>query len=96
MDEVTQVLFGMDGFEVLGASMDDVSGDLVVLVETLDVRRGCPGCVGVEVAAGARVARVARVTFGASGLTGLGACTRDCVSGGSTNEATRPGRAGGR
>jgi len=44
MDEVTQVLFGMDGFGVLGAETDGVSGDLVVLVETVDPRRGCPGC----------------------------------------------------
>jgi len=44
MDEVTQVLFGIDGFRVLDAWTEEVGGDLVVAVETVDPRRGCPGC----------------------------------------------------
>lgn len=44
MDEVTQVLFGMDGFAVLGAVIDPLDGELEVLVETICPARGCPGC----------------------------------------------------
>ena len=35
MDEVTQVLFGMDGFRVLGAVVDPLDGELGVVVETI-------------------------------------------------------------
>ena len=44
MDEVTQVLFGMDGFRVLAAVADPSDGQLGVLVETIDPSRGCPEC----------------------------------------------------
>jgi len=44
MDEVTQVLFGMDGFRVLGAVEDALDGELTVVVETVDPVRGCPEC----------------------------------------------------
>ena len=44
MDEVTQVLFGMDGFRVLAAVADPLDGELGVLVETIDRARGCPDC----------------------------------------------------
>ena len=44
MDEVTQVLFGMDGFRVLAAVADPLDGELGVLVETIDPGRGCPSC----------------------------------------------------
>ena len=44
MDEVTQVLFGMDGFRVLGAVEDALDGELTVVVETVEPVRGCPEC----------------------------------------------------
>ncbi len=30
MDEVRQVLFGLNGFEVIGAEVDDLDGELIV------------------------------------------------------------------
>lgn len=44
MDEVRQVLFGLNGFEVIGAEVDDLDGELIVRVVTVDPRRGCPEC----------------------------------------------------
>jgi len=44
MDEVAQVLFGIDGFKVLGAAADPLDGELGVLVETINPGRGCPDC----------------------------------------------------
>ena len=44
MDEVRQVLFGLNGFEVIGAEVDDLDGELVVRVVTAVPRRGCPEC----------------------------------------------------
>jgi len=44
MDEVTQVLFDMNGFRVLSAVDDPLDGELRVLVETIDPGRGCPDC----------------------------------------------------
>ena len=44
MDEGTQVLFGMDGFQVLAAVTDPLDGELGVLVETINPSRGCPEC----------------------------------------------------
>ena len=44
MDEVRQVLFGLNGFEVIGAEVDDLDGELIVRVVTAVPRRGCPEC----------------------------------------------------
>ena len=44
MDEVTQVLVGMDGFRVLDAVADPLDGELGVLVETSNPGRRCPEC----------------------------------------------------
>jgi len=38
------MLFGLDGFDVVGAEVEELDGELVVRVETIDPRRGCPGC----------------------------------------------------
>ncbi len=46
MDEVTQLLFGMDGFRVLSAVAGALDGELGVLVETVNPVRGCPSCGG--------------------------------------------------
>ena len=44
MDEVRQVLFGMNGFRVLNADVDPLDAELEVVVETIDPTRGCPDC----------------------------------------------------
>lgn len=44
MDEVRQMLFGLNGFDVVGAEVDELDGELVVRVETIDPSRGCPAC----------------------------------------------------
>lgn len=36
------MLFGTDGFAVLGAVIDPLGGEWEVLVETIDPARGCP------------------------------------------------------
>lgn len=43
MDEVKSLLFGMPGFEVIGAR-ENANGVLEVDVETIDPALGCPSC----------------------------------------------------
>jgi len=38
------MLFGLDGFDVVGAEVVEVDGELVVRVEAIDPSRGCPVC----------------------------------------------------
>ncbi len=44
MDEVRQMLFGLEGFDVAGAEVEDLDGELVVQVATISPGRGCPEC----------------------------------------------------
>ena len=44
MDEVRQTLFGLEGFNVVGAEVDGLDGELVVRVATFASSRGCPDC----------------------------------------------------
>ncbi len=102
MDEVKQVLFGMDGFRVLAAVADPLDDELGVLVETIDPSRGCPECGVVG-----QVKQRPVVTFvmpprpgggsGSGGVSGGGRVFSRAASGAAgPSSMTRSAPAGGR